>query len=76
MITVRKENLHLLEATFGWQKYIKVTPTKMMRMSGPFACVTKEGRVECEDGFLAIDAEGFPYPIAKSIHDKTYTILD
>lgn len=74
MLTVTKENIDLLQAADGWQEYVKVTPTKMVRMSGPFACDTKEGRVECADGFLAVDAEGFPYPVAKSIHDATYKL--
>lgn len=74
MLTVSKDNLSIIEAADGWKDYVKVTPTKMIRMIGPFQCETKEGLVECEDGFLAVDAEGYPYPVAKSIHDKTYKL--
>lgn len=75
MLEVTKENVEIMQIADGWQEYVKVTPTRMVRMSGAFACVTQEGRVECEDGFLAVDAEGFPYPVAKSIHDKTYKLV-
>jgi hypothetical protein len=74
MLTISKDNVGVVEAADGWQEYVKVTPTRMVRMTRPFACETKEGLVECEDGFLAIDAEGFPYPVAKTIHDKTYKL--
>lgn len=72
MLAINKENVKVLNAAQAWHEYVKTTTTKMLRMTGPFACETKEGRVECKDGYLALDAEGFPYPIAKSIHDKTY----
>ena len=50
----------------------KKTFTSIMRVNGPFVCLTREGLIDCEDGYLAIDADGFPYPIAKGIFDKTY----
>lgn len=75
MLTVTKEIVGVLQIADGWQEFVKTTSTKMVRMTGPFACQTKEGLVECEDGYLAIDAEGYPYPVAKSIHDKTYKLV-
>jgi hypothetical protein len=36
--------------------------------------VTREGTLTCENGYLAIDSEGYPYPIAEDeflrIYDK------
>jgi hypothetical protein len=72
--TITKENLPIVQIADGWQEYVKVTPTQMLRMKGPFTCVTKEGPVTCDDGFLAVDAEGFPYPVVKTIHDATYKL--
>jgi hypothetical protein len=36
----------------------------MVRIDGPFVVETSEGTVMCEDGWLAVDARGYPYPIA------------
>lgn len=47
-----------------WREFIKVVPTKMIRISGPFFVETSEGRLGCKDGWLAVDKRGYPYPIA------------
>jgi hypothetical protein len=47
-----------------FRKYKKQGLTEAMRMSGPFRVETSEGPVTCEDGWLAIDSRGHPYPIA------------
>lgn len=50
--------------------YRKREPTRAIRISGPFTCETIDGNfVSCEDGYLAFDGEGHPYPIAKSIFE-------
>lgn len=46
-----------------WQYFRKTTLTRMARMHQPFAVKTREGIVTCEDGWLAIDSAGWPYPI-------------
>lgn len=47
-----------------WQEFYKVASTRMRRVRGPFRVLTSEGPVQCEDGWLALDSRGYPYPIA------------
>lgn len=47
-----------------WKQYRKTSLTKAIKIDGPFTVVTSEGPLQCNDGFLAIDARGYPYPIA------------
>lgn len=47
-----------------WRQYRKVVPTEMVRIDGPFVVETSEGPLSCADGWLAVDARGYPYPIA------------
>ena len=52
--------------------YRKTSLTKMIRMDGPFRVETSEGWLTCQDGYLAMDARGYPYPIAADEHAKIY----
>lgn len=60
--------------TEGWGTYRKKVTTQAIRVAGPFVVETSEGPLKCEDGFLAVDARGYPYPIAADefalIYDK------
>lgn len=56
----------------GWQEYRKKVTTRMLRVAGPFAVETSEGWVHCENGWLAIDARGYPYPIADDEQNLIY----
>lgn len=47
-----------------WQRYQKIALTSAVRIDGPFTVETSEGPLHCKDGYLAIDARGYPYPIA------------
>lgn len=47
-----------------WPVYRKVALTHMLRIDGPFTVQTSEGPLHCDDGYLAVDARGYPYPIA------------
>jgi len=47
-----------------WKQYRKTSLTKAIKIDGPFMVETSEGPLQCIDGFLAIDARGYPYPIA------------
>lgn len=47
-----------------WKTYKKKVTTVMLRIDGPFTVETSEGPLRCADGYLAIDARGYPYPIA------------
>jgi hypothetical protein len=55
-----------------WSPYRKKGVTWMMRVSGPFKVQTQEGLVACDDGYVAIDEEGWPYPVSASVHAKSY----
>ena len=44
--------------------YRKAALTLMLRIDGPFTVETSEGPLHCNDGYLAMDARGYPYPIA------------
>lgn len=46
-----------------WNEFRKKVPTRMVRIEGPFVVKTSEGPLRCEDGWLAMDARGYPYPI-------------
>lgn len=48
----------------GWPKYRKRVLTPAVKVDGPFVVETSEGPLSCEDGYLAVDARGYPYPIA------------
>lgn len=48
-------------------------PTWAMRITGAFEVETSEGTLTCQDGWLAIDARGYPYPIAADEFERIYT---
>jgi hypothetical protein len=48
----------------SWPEYRKVALTHAVKISGPFTVQTSEGPLTCADGYLAVDARGYPYPIA------------
>lgn len=56
----------------SWPRYRKVVPTQAKRMDGPFEVKTREGTLTCEDGYIAIDAHGWPYPIAADEFERIY----
>ena len=56
----------------GWQKYRKTLLTSAVRIDGPFTVQTDEGPLSCQDGWLAIDARGYPYPIAADEFSRIY----
>lgn len=50
-----------------WAEFRKTATTRAIRIDGPFRVMTSESENEpfyCEDGWLAIDARGYPYAIA------------
>jgi hypothetical protein len=59
-----------------WQEYRKVATTRMVRIEGPFAVQIHgqgpESLITCDDGFLAVDARGYPYPIAANEQAEIY----
>lgn len=63
-----RENLPIGE----WRTFRKIVPTRMIRMEGPFYVETSEGYLYCEDGWLALDARGYPYPLAADEQELIY----
>jgi hypothetical protein len=60
-----------------YSTFRKIYRPKAIRMSGPFSCLTGEGNVaSCEDGWLAIDSRGHPYPIGAAEFESTYVADD
>lgn len=47
-----------------WPRFRKKVLTKALRIEGPFRVETSEGPLNCQDGFLCLDARGYPYPVA------------
>lgn len=58
--------------TDTWPRYRKTSTTRASRLASPFIVQTSEGELRCEDGFLAIDARGYPYPIAADEFHQIY----
>lgn len=52
--------------------YRKKVSTLAARMDGPFEVKTTEGTLRCEDGWLAFDSRGYPYPIAADEFAQIY----
>jgi hypothetical protein len=50
----------------------KAALTRAARIPRPFTVETTEGVMTCEDGWLAVDTEGNPYPIARDVFEKSY----
>lgn len=69
MQTFSKDNL----PKDGWKSYRKIATTRAVYIDGPFQTKTLEGDVlTTESGYLAIDNQGNPYPIADNIFKTTY----
>jgi hypothetical protein len=55
-----------------WPVYRKKVNTRAIRVAGPFTVETSEWPLNCEDGYLAVDARGYPYPIAADEFELIY----
>lgn len=56
----------------NWEYYRKTGTTQMTRVAGPFVVETREGPLICQDGWLALDSNGDPYPIAADVQAANY----
>lgn len=64
-----------LPAPERWPRYRKKVLTRAIRIHGPFRVVTSESENEpffCADGYLALDARGYPYAIARGEFELIY----
>ena len=66
-----KSNVKLIDKS-KWQQYQKKVLTKATKVNCPFTVETTEGIMNCKDGYLAIDARGYPYPIATKEFELIY----
>lgn len=60
----------------GFEFYRKTSLTACRRIEGPFEVETSEGNLTCQDGYLCIDARGYPYPVAADEHELIYEFVD
>ena len=60
----------------NWTRYRKRHLTQALRMNGPFTVETREGTLTCPDGYLALDSQGWPYPIAADEFDAIYEAVE
>ncbi len=72
MITYTKDNYEDQLQHANWKTYKKKVFIEAVRMVGPFTIETSEGTLTCKDGYVAVDARGYPYPIAKEEFDLIY----
>lgn len=56
--------------------YQKKVLTHALRVHVPFTVETREGPLSCQDGYLVLDMDGWPYPVARDIFEKTYVLMD
>lgn len=68
MLKVSRDN----PGTFSFKEYRKKVTTNAVRIDGEFEVETREGTLKCPDGYLAIDSQGWPYPIAKDEFERIY----
>lgn len=76
MKTITKENVSLMFQHSDWAIYKKKRLTQAARVIGPFTVLTREGKLSCPDGYVALDSEEFPYPIAKLEFETIYKEVD
>jgi hypothetical protein len=61
-----------LPETGEFRLYRKATLTQAVRIDGPFVVETQEGWLICQDGWLALDSRGWPYPIDATEFERIY----
>ena len=71
MVVYTKEELDQVDVT-QWLKYRKIKTTRARRIANPFAVQTREGILTCDNGYLCIDSQGYPYPVAKDEFEMIY----
>lgn len=60
----------------AWGTFRKTSLTRAIRHHGPFVVETSEGPLHCADGWVAVDARGYPYPIAAEEFEMIYERVD
>jgi len=70
-IVFTKDNVGGVHSSL-WAEYRKTRLARAARIKGAFMVETREGLLFCPDGYLAIDAHGWPYPIAADEFEAIY----
>lgn len=73
--SVGREDLARMDVA-DWPKWRKTSITSAIRVEGRFVVLTSGGPLECKDGYLAVDARGYPYPIATDEFELIYELSD
>lgn len=74
--TYTRDNLRPAFEATDWREYRKTATTMAVRIDGEFTVKTREGTLTCPDGYLAVDAHGWPYPIAADEFERIYEPVD
>lgn len=60
-----------------WAEFQKVETIRARYIGGPFTVQTREGVLDMpEGGWLALDRDGYPYPIAASVFERIYVEVE
>jgi hypothetical protein len=59
-----------------WHHFAMKQLVPAIRINGPFYVQTRDGMLKCNDGWLALDVNGFPYPIDDEVFKKSYSLVD
>ena len=73
MTTFRKGDI---PDTLDFALYQKKVKTQAAKIDGPFTVETSEGPLTCKDGYLCLDARGYPYPVATDEFTLIYAPAD
>lgn len=47
-------------------------PVRAVKIKGPFVVKTETEELECDNGYLVLDLDGYPYPMENSLFKKMY----
>lgn len=81
MATKRRMHITKTNAQNGarsafWPEFRKVATIRARYIGGAFTVETREGVLDMPDGgWLALDADGWPYPIAADVFARTYAAI-
>jgi hypothetical protein len=57
------------------RQYRKKVLVRAVRITGSFRVRTREGLLECQDGYLCWDSSGYPYPVARDEFEAIYELV-
>ncbi len=57
-----------------FKRYTSTVVTRAYRVNGPFTVITKKGAVECQDGYVVLDAKRVPHAMDKGRFESLYKL--